>query len=430
MNALAVSKTTAYVGGGFTSVNQVKRTRLAAVSASTGVVTSWAPSADAEPKAMVVTPNQSLVVVGGTFAKLNSTTAYGMGALDARTGLVKPWKINTVVRDYGAKSAILGLTADADTVYGSGYAYGGGNFEGAFAASPTDGAVTWLQDCHGDTYSVAAVDGVVYSAGHAHYCRNIGGFPDTIPRRAWYRALAVTKAAAGTVASNGQPGSSYGNFGGKPAPSLIHWFPDLEPGTFTGQTQSAWSVAGTSSYLLLGGEFTKVNGVQQQGLVRMAIPALAPRKQGPTSTGTDTTPSASALTPTGATQSWSSNSDRDDTVLTYELLRDGAVINTRTAISQFWSRLQLSFVDPGLAPGTTYAYRVRVRVRVRDPDGNMLLSAATSDHAAPRRHPDADPGHGRLTAWCGLLGWGGERHRDPEHVRARSVHRGRLRHPG
>jgi hypothetical protein len=45
------------------------------------------------------------------------------------------------------------------------------------------------------------VGSVVYSVRHADDCSNIGGFPDPEPRR-YHGALAVTKAAAGTVAKN------------------------------------------------------------------------------------------------------------------------------------------------------------------------------------------------------------------------------------
>jgi len=51
--------------------------------------------------------------------------------------------------------------------------------------------------------------------------------------------------------------------------------------TYTGQTQASWSVAGNSQYVVYGGEFPSVNGMQQQGLVRFAVPALAPNKVGP-----------------------------------------------------------------------------------------------------------------------------------------------------
>lgn len=374
VTSVTATSSNVYVGGGFTSVDGKKRLRLAALKASTGALTGWAPAADQQPSAIVATPKQSLIIVGGSFSKLNSTKAIGMGALDAKTGATKPWKVNAVVKNSGSKAAILSLTVDKDTVYGSGYAYGGGNFEGVFAASPTDGKIKWLQDCHGDTYSVAPVGNYVYSVGHAHYCKNIGGFPDTDPRKAWYRAIAVTKGAAGTVATNGQEGAHYGNFGGQPAPSLVNWFPELQPGTYTGQTQSAWSVAATSSYVLLGGEFTKVNGVAQQGLVRLAVPSKATKKQGPLVSGAEMAPKATTVQSNAATVSWTANWDRDDMGLTYELLRDNAVVSSQKANSQFWNRPTLTATDSGLTAGTSYTYRVRVR----DADNNVVTSPATT----------------------------------------------------
>ena len=41
-------------------------------------------------------------------------------------------------------------------------------------------------------------------------------------------------------------------------------------GTYTGQSQAAWSVSGNAKYISYGGEFPTVNGTKQQGLVRFA----------------------------------------------------------------------------------------------------------------------------------------------------------------
>ena len=82
---------------------------------------------------------------------------------------------------------------------------------------------------------------VVYTVSHWHYCSNIGGFPDTNPRDAWYHATAVTSEAQGTVAHNGQGG--YYDYFGTPAPAMINWYPTLDTGTYTGQSQAAWSAA-------------------------------------------------------------------------------------------------------------------------------------------------------------------------------------------
>ncbi len=50
------------------------------------------------------------------------------------------------------------LASDGDSVYGTGYDFGGGaedDFEGTFRARWSDGSLVWLEDCHGDNYSVA-----------------------------------------------------------------------------------------------------------------------------------------------------------------------------------------------------------------------------------------------------------------------------------
>ncbi|SDS04635.1 hypothetical protein SAMN04488543_0968 [Friedmanniella luteola] len=383
VNALAVVGSNVYVGGWFTRVGTTARSRVAAVNGTTGKLTSWAPKPSGAVNALVATPDQKKVVIGGGFDKIGTTAARGMGAVDVTTGKVKPWRINTVVRDYGSKSAILSLTADADTVYGSGYAYGGGNFEGAFAANPADGSVKWLQDCHGDTYGVAPIGELVYVVGHAHTCQNIGGFPEATKRQ-WYRALVVSKKAAGTVATNAQPGAHYGNFAGQPAPALSSWFPELTPGTFTGTSQSAWSVVGNATYVAAAGEFTAVNGKPQQGLVRFAVrTAIRTPGQGPLLTDASTAP-VLRQQPAGVVVEARTNADRDQRLLSYAVVRrerradgtDGpgvAVGTPKTAASDFWNRLTLSWTDSTVEPGRVYRYEVAVT----DADGHRVTSPTT-----------------------------------------------------
>ena len=85
---------------------------------------------------------------------------------------------------------------------------------------------------------------------------------------------------------------------------MINWFPTLTAGTFTGQNQAAWAATATSEYLLLGGEFPNVNGTGQQGLVRFAIPSLAPKKQGPRVAGAAFNPTLLAVRPTEVRIKW------------------------------------------------------------------------------------------------------------------------------
>lgn len=393
VKAITASTSSVYVGGSFTAVNGVARSRLAALRASDGALTSWAPKSDVTVQALVLTPDQTKVIAGGAFSKLNTTTAYGSGALDAKTGKTLAWKVNATVRNHGQKSAVLSLSADADTVYGTTFSYGDGQFEGVYAADPKTGAIRWLQDCHGDTYGAVSVNDVVYSVGHAHQCANIGGFADTSPRSAWYRAMAVSKKVGGTVAKNTQKG--YSNFGGQPAPSMVNWFPNLTAGTVTGKTQAAWSIAATSQYVVLGGEFPAVNGVAQQGLVRFVVRSKAAGKMGPQVTNSTSSPTVTQATERTTKVSWTANWDRDDTTLRYDVLRDGVVVATQSATNPFWSRPTLGVTD-AVVPATTYRYAIRAT----DPDGNSVVSPAVKvETPSSSAYPDLVRSDGAEHHW-------------------------------
>ena len=62
--------------------------------------------------------------------------------------------------------------------------------------------------------------------------------------------------------------------------------------------------------MIEGGEFPTVNGVGQQGLVRFAVKALAPNKQGPVVTGGNFVPSLVSLSAGTARVAFQANWDR------------------------------------------------------------------------------------------------------------------------
>ncbi len=381
VRAIVPTAGTVYLGGLFTAVGSATRSRLAAVQATNGALTAWAPSAEGgRVNALALSPDGTRMVVGGAFTTLNGSAnpGYGLAAVDTLNGGLLPWAANGRVRDAGLNSAITSLSGDADNVYATGYVFGtGGNLEGTVAAGWNGGQITWLEDCHGDTYAVYPAGDVIYKVGHAHYCGNVGGYPQTEPW-GFQRGLAFSKAATGTIIRDPL---GYPNWAGLPSPSLLNWFPALDTGTYTGQNQGAWAVTGNGQYVVLGGEFTTVNGTRQQGLVRFAVQDLAPNTRGPVLSGARSNPTLSSPAAGTVRVRWQANHDPDNVRLTYRVIRDGitaAPAYTVTQDSTFWKRPGMSYLDSGLVPGQTYRYRIFVT----DALGNESRSDTVSITAA------------------------------------------------
>jgi hypothetical protein len=384
--------------GGQDQIVHCGQNEIYGADATNGALLTWAPSADAEVRAAVLSPDGSRLFVGGSFTAINGSDAYGLAAIDAANGTLVPWPANDVVRDAGSEAAILSLASDGTSIYGSGYHFGGGgNLEGAFSADPDTGDIHWIEDCHGDTYSVAPVNGYLYTASHAHYCGNLGGFPQSDP---WSTNLrhALSFTASGTGSLRRDP-LGYYNWEGRQGPSLVHWFPEWQVGTYTGQGQAVWSVAGNGQYVVYGGEFLRVNNVPQQGLVRFAVRPIAPRTSGPRLSGATFPINVRSTAPGQARISFPANYDRDDRTLNYRITRDGVEVHTTQAASTFWERPIVGFTDTGLTPGQTHTYRVRVT----DADGNAALSDPAAVTVATSGSPS--PYAATVMADGGLIHW-------------------------
>ena len=136
--------------------------------------------------------------------------------VDAATGAMLPLPLNSLLRNGGTRSSITSLVATPTGFYGTGYSLcrAQGNVEGAFRAD-WDGNLVWIEDCHGDTYSLALSGDEAYIAGHPHYCGGVGGFPQT-PVWTYLPGLAFSQAATGAL---GTDPHSYYNFAGSRADS-------------------------------------------------------------------------------------------------------------------------------------------------------------------------------------------------------------------
>jgi hypothetical protein len=372
--AVAATADTVYVGGGFTTANGTAKQRVAAFAASNGTLRPFNASVDAEIQAITVVPALNKVVLGGRFTVLSGVANYGMGAVDGTTGTALPWPVNQIIRNAGSNAAINSLSNDGVRVYGTGYWFGaGGNFEGTFGADAGTGQLSWVNGCRGDTYSAVPIGPVLYSVSHAHDCGMVQGNPQTTPTWSYQRAMASTTAPAADGRVN-----TYSNFVGRRAAEILHWLPTIDAGSYTGQTQGAWSTAGTSQYLVLGGEFPRINGIAQQGLARFAVREIAPNLSGPM--GYDTLkPTLTGVSRGTVRATWTAAWDRDNRRLTYELLRGtqlstATVVGTVSADSNWWTRPTLAITDSTAPPGTSQTYRIRVR----DALNNTVISTTTA----------------------------------------------------
>ncbi len=379
IRAIAVTDDTVYVGGIFSTANGQSRNKLAAFRASDGALLPWDPNvADNRVNALSVSPDGTTIIAGGGFTTVGGTTAdsRGMVRLDATTGAKLPFPANAQVYNSGDQGAILQIRGDADNAYLVGYTFGraAGNLEGVLAVDWDTGALTWLLDCHGDTYDVAPMGDVVYSASHHHYCGNVRAIPQT-PEWEFYRANAMTKSV---TQANQREHLGYFNHEGKPAPTVLSWNPQVDAGTFTGQNQGGWTVDGDGQYLVMGGEFPRINNTPQQGLVRFATSDVAPDNTGPRFSGSNWPEASARAIGQGAVRvSWLGNFDYDNEFLTYRVIRNGNTGNPAyvgTHASRPWNRPWMGFTDTGLTPGATYTYQVRVT----DPFGNQANTATFS----------------------------------------------------
>ncbi len=247
------------------------------------------------------------------------------------------------------------MEVDGDTVYVVAHGSGGKPiFEGRLAADPKTGNLRWKDNCYGATQGVTVHGGIVYSASHAHDCSDIGGWPQTNPAK-YSRLLAETTAV--------RPQNDA-------RPLLLHWFPNVNQGPTAGFLHGPWAVDADGTYVVVGGEFTTVNGRAQQGLTRFAVASVAPNRSGPLSFSV----SAARLTPGTIRVTWNRTWDRDNTSLHYELMRTTNGVEVKVIewdrVSNFWTVPGMAHNDTRLTPGHLRRYRVIAT----DPRGNSISS--------------------------------------------------------
>ena len=366
ISGIAATANTVYVAGSFSNIAGQARQRVAALDATTATNRAgFTTATDNVVYQIALAKDNSKLYLAGAFLSVNGDTSFhAVGAVDATTGANTPFPAKSVIPPFspGCIVELPTVRTDANTVYFGAEGTGGGCFDGTFAANVNDGSLKWQSQCLGATQAVEVVNGLLYSGSHAHDCAADASFdPDAFPEVGWARGLHRHLLARDTVT-------------GKLSP----WYPNTNGGATAGLGPRAMGTDGTQ--LFVGGEFTTVNGVAQQGFARFSP------------SGTDAGP-ARPSTPRAVARDGGKVSvfvqaplDITDPDLTIRLYRDGGTtpIKTAPARSLFWKQPISAFEDNGLAVGTSHTYAVDAveangtLVSPRSPNSGSVTVAANA----------------------------------------------------
>jgi hypothetical protein len=227
VRTLAVTSDRLFVGGQFTSIGGVSQPRVASIVLPGRTVdTAFRPVVDNTVNAITTSPDGSAVYVGGQFLTVNGLPKQYL------VGLSKAGVPTSTTFALSTNYPVLALdTNDNGTRVYAGIG-GGGNQVGSF--SPTSGTKYWRVHTEGDVQAVTFYGGNVYFGFHEGYLL------DTTVK------LLAADATRGTVETAFKP--SINSFYG------------------------VWALAASSRGLVAGGEFTRVTNVNAGRLALFLAP--------------------------------------------------------------------------------------------------------------------------------------------------------------
>jgi fibronectin type 3 domain-containing protein len=406
--SVTATATTVYLGGDFTTVKGVSQANLASVSASTGAInTAFAPTLVARPNvncfpgflgcpasgvqtypphplSLKVAPDGSRLLVGGNFIGVNGSSTGGMASVDPNTGATEEWDANGAPPagqpiNTNCAGRVTGIAVQGTTAFVTAEGDPPGCYEGTYSAQISNGALNWNSSCLGASQAIVVLNNILYKGSHQHDC-------------------------------SANPGGAMGGFvGGSARDDFIHhWLvaQNISDGTFvhwtpiTNATGSKsvgpHTMATDGTQIIVGGDFTTVNGSAQQGIARFAPGNQAtPKTPGQSITadafgGQPGVANAAYLpitvqptAPGTLTIEVPAVEDYDNGTLTYSIYRDNGStpIYTGTMESYPWSRPVLRYDDTGLAPGSTHSYRVSASDGVHTSNLSASVSGTVASSA-------------------------------------------------
>jgi outer membrane protein assembly factor BamB len=285
--ALSSDGTRLFVGGAFTRVGGVPRSRLAAINPLTGTVDGgWNASVDRPVHALIVSAKTNKLYLGGDFTTVAGQPREQLAAVDAATGALDPnWQPSAHRGDDNPKNAVwaMDVSDDGTRIYVGGFFnHISGQQTGKLAALDTStGAVIGaFNPATFNNILAMDVSGGRIFVGTADPLEGIEAFDATTGQRYWSVPGGHPDPEAGDVqaivASGGKvyAGGHYAQMGGLVRKRLCEvdaltgqigpWAPQI-PG-FQAGNLGVWAleVDPALGRLYAGGDFLKVSGQDRQ----------------------------------------------------------------------------------------------------------------------------------------------------------------------
>jgi hypothetical protein len=234
VQVLAVSGSTVYAGGDFTTVNGgVGRNRIAALDASTGTASSWAPNANGSVFAIIVLG--PTVYFGGTFTTVRGGTPRNRAAAFPAADGTTP-----TTWDPNANGGVFALDSSGSTVYlGGSFTTIRGFARTRIAAVDAGGLgvpTAWTPSANGPVLTLTHVGSTAYAGG------------------SFTAVNGVSRPGVAALDGTG---------------ALTSWSPQVALGA--GQAGEVYSLAASASTMYIGGVFRTVNGFATPSLAAVSL---------------------------------------------------------------------------------------------------------------------------------------------------------------
>jgi hypothetical protein len=350
VKALAIYGNSVFIGGAFGKIDGAVRNHLGAVRLIQGDLLPWNPSANGDVYAIDTSDNGTRVFVGGPFSTINGKDHYSLAMTNNTTGTAFSMPAAAAIPK--PTSTCTTRVKDIDTlgnkVFVSNGGDGGGCYDGVLAADATTGALLWQNKCLGATEAIKAIGNWLYKGSHAHDCT---ASPNGFANGSGTHYLLVESAING---------------------NLGPWYPNTDANPSSTTQVGPLAMAGTSTDLWVGGDFLHVNNTIQQGLTRFT------NTPGGAAPAVPKAPRLSATTAGRVYVTYSDVYDLDNLTLTYNAFRGSTNVGSQSLTTYFWQpRKSYTVMDRGLKRGSTYTYHIEVH------DGRNIMKGASVSVKVP-----------------------------------------------